>query len=272
MVGKSKFFRLTKANLKRAFGFRFFISAILVICFMLFDVWGDLEFIVEDPKDMSVWYYYFFSVVMMGTYSSNMFPLLAALPFAANYCEEQQAGVTPLIVSRSSKRSYCISKMLVCTIAGGLALFFGVLLHTVVLSTQLSLCNSEALQQMQGLPYYTALANGTGAGYFLIGAYLAFLRGALYASAAITVSAYITNKYVTIASPFIIHFIAVRLYVILKVPNQARLDLLLRGRTEVHSGATTLILVTVIVIVLIIICGLIFTRKVRRKITYESVS
>jgi hypothetical protein len=271
MVGKSNFFRLTRANFKRAFGFSFIASVILTVCFLIFDMWTDFtNGFAEKWQGLSVWYFYFFSVVTMGTYSSNMLPMLAALPFSASYCEEQTAGITPFIVSRTSKETYCVSKILTGVLAGGLTLSLGVLLHTFLLSTQMPLLDADALRQMQDLPYGSAIRSGTGIGYFLIGAYLAFLRGALSAAAAMTVSAYITNKYVTIVSPLILKFIAVRCYGILKVPNDARLDLLLRGRSSIGTDGGTLLAVSIVVVLLVLLCGFLFVRRVRREIAYGS--
>ncbi len=272
MAAKGNFFKLMTANLKRAFGWRFLTAVILTVCFLIFDMWTDFTAIFSGVSGFSVWYFYFFSVVMMGTYSSNLLPMLAAFPFSSSYCEEQEAGMTPFIVSRTSRNAYCISKMLSGALAGGITLSFGVLLHTVLLSTQLPLFDAEALRQMQVLPYYAPLAKGNGIGYFLIGAYLAFLRGMLAAASAMVVSAYIPNKYVTIASPFILNFIYIRACNLLQIPNQARLDLLLRGRSSTGTDSGTLLWVSITVVLLVFLCGILFTRRVRREIGYGSVS
>lgn len=274
MVDKESFFNLTQANLKRAFRIPFLLAIILVVCFLIFDVWADFMNFIQSSLHIgdTVWYFYFFSIVMMGTYSSNMLPLLAALPFSASYCEEQLAGITPMAVARSSRNSYCVSKILVCALAGGLTLFCGILLHMALFSIRLPLVDSEALRQIEAFPYTAALKNGTGIQYFIIGAYLAFLRGALFAVAAMTVSAFILNKYVTIASPLILNFVLVRACNLLQIPNSARLDLLLRGRSEMGSDQETLLWLTVIILILIIICGFLFQHQVKRRIANEFVT
>jgi hypothetical protein len=267
MKNNGRFRRLTGENFKRALGPPFFAAVILAAFCMLFDMWGDLDYLRSpSAKDMSVWYYYFFSIVMFGSYSSDWFPMLAALPFAASYCEERRCGITPLTAARASANSYCISKVLVCAVTGGLSLGCGILLHTGLLSVWLPLLDSETYRSMQGLPFAAAIMSGSGIGYFLIGAYLAFLRGVLASSAALAVSAYFPNKYVAIASPFILHFIAVRVFNLLHIPNSARLDLILRGRAGTGNDGGTLLLATAVVAGLALLCGYLFTRRVKEDI------
>lgn len=270
MEDKKVFLNLLLADFKRALSIPLLEAVILVMLCLALDSWGDLNFIITSPKKIDVCYYYFNSVSFGGTYSGYLLPMLAALPFAASYCMEERSNMINFIIARSDKRRYCLSKLLVSAVSGGLALALGSFLFILLLSFRLPLITDAKLLEMTGFPLYNLLAKGTGVWYFAAAIYLAFLRGFLCASTAIAVSSYFTNKYVTIASPFILSFLLVRAYNLLRVPGNFRLDYWLKERAGFGSDSENLLVTSAVVLAIAAICGYVFMRRVRRRIEYES--
>ncbi|MGI5986223.1 MAG: hypothetical protein ACOX7O_10290 [Oscillospiraceae bacterium] len=272
MEDKKVFWNLLRADFKRAAGIPFLVAVILVVLCIAFDSWNELIFIIREPENIGAFYYYFNSLSFGGTYSGYLLPMLAALPFAASYCIEDQSNMINFIVARADKKKYCLSKILVSAISGGLVLALGGLLLVLLLTIRIPLVTDDEvmLMTMNRYPFYTLLAKGNGAGYFAAMFYLAFLRGFLYAAAALTVSAYFTNKYVTVASPFIVSFLLIRAYNLLHIPGNFRLNLLLNARAGLGSDRATLLITSAVVLAIATICGYIFMRRVIRRMEYGS--
>lgn len=274
MGGKSEFKNLAGADFKRATGIPFAVAVICTIFCMSFDSWNDLILIftrtIPAGTTLSVCYYYFNSLAVCSIYSAYLIPMLATLPFATDYCVEEQSGISSFVISRVGKRKYCLSKMTVCTISGGLALALGSLLFILALSFKVPLVTDAKLVEMVGFPYHSFLSSGAGTGYFIIAIYLAFLRGGLWSAIAMTVSAYYPNKYVTAVSPFILSFIFSRAYNLLRVPGNWRLDYWLVARASVGADRTALLITTIVVLAIIFLCALVFTKRVRRRVEHVS--
>ncbi len=262
----TKTFRSTwAADLKRALGFPLLSAVLAVIVGFLFDNYSDLKFLAskQGRENLSVFYYYFNSVSFGGMFSTYLFALIAALPFAAEYAEERQSGMALYLVSRSGVSHYGISKMLTAAIAGGLALCLGSIIFVAALSTQLPLVRPSDLVEHAGLPYDALLASGGGIRYFLAAWYLLFLTGALWASAAMCVSAFAPDRYVVIASPFLLCFLTVQFARLFRIPDAARLDMLLVGRAQWGSEMVSLLLAGTVIALFVAGLTFVFCRRVK---------
>ena len=174
----NKTFRSTlAADFKRSLRLPMLFAVLAVIIGFIFDNYNDLKLLAfeQGRENLSVFYYHFNSVSFGGMFSTYLFALIAALPFAAEYAAERQSGVALYLVSRSGVKNYGISKMLTAAIAGGLALCLGSIIFVAVLSTQLPLVRPSDLVEHAGLPYDSLLASGTGMHDFLAAWYLLFL-------------------------------------------------------------------------------------------------
>lgn len=58
-----------------------------------------------------------------------VFPLLVAIPYGWSYCEEKQCGYIRMMVVRSGKRDYFLSKYIAVFISGGLAMVIPLLFN-----------------------------------------------------------------------------------------------------------------------------------------------
>jgi len=262
----NKTFRNTlAADFKRSLRLPSLFAVLAVIVGFIFDNYNDLRLLAfeQGRENLSVFYYHFNSVSFGGMFSTYLFALIAALPFAAEYAVERQSGMALYLVSRSGVTHYCISKMLTAAIAGGLALCLGSMIFVAALSTQLQLVRPSDLMEHAGLPYDSLLATGDGIQYFFAGWYLLFLNGALWASAAMCVSAFAQDRYVVIASPFLLCFLMVQFARLLRIPNAARLDMLLIGRAQWGSEIVSLLLVGTVIALLVAGLTFVFCRRVR---------
>lgn len=265
---------MLRSDFRRGFGISFlFAVAGIVIC-LCFDSWETLKATINNPliygeySGISVLYFYFNAISFGGVFSQYMFAILAALPFAANYSMEQQNGAVVYRILRSSKRNYCLTKILVSAISGGLTTLLGCLLFILALSTYLPLVTSQQIISMSGFPYASTLSIGGGIPYFMIALYLAFLRGALYSSVGMCVSAFLPNPYVAVCSPMIFAFLLVECGRLLQLPTALRLDLVLKARGTLFSNSATLVIVTVVVLSIIILCFKLFSVRCERRLAY----
>jgi hypothetical protein len=256
---------ILRANMRRAFGFRFALAVTLSVAALASDSVSTLISAVQRPFSpddiISVHYFYFNAVSFGGVFSHYFAALLAGLPFAASYAEEH--GMLPYLLCRTSRIKYCVSKMVVSALAGGLALFCGALIFMLLLTTKFPLVTERTLFEMQWIPFFGLLNDG-GATYFIACLYLAFLKGFLWGGAAMCVSAYLPNKFVVTASPFVLSFILVQIYRLSRFPDNMRLDRLLSGRVQIGSEICTLVTAAVTVVAVWTICAVLFTRKLKK--------
>lgn len=269
MDGKT-FIRTLKADAKRAFKLPFLYAVLLVIVCFVLDNYDDLVtalFISPDiAKNVtSVFYFYFNAVAFGGVFTRYLFAMIAALPFAVQYVTERKSGMTLYLISRTGRGEYCLSKMIISALSGGLALFIGSLIFIFILSIRLHLVVPSDLIEYKWIPYYTLLASGGGVPYFAAALFLMFLTGVLWGGLACCTSAFAADTYVVIASPFMLCFMQMQISRLLCLPNNARLEMLICGRGQWGSNVTSLLLLGALIILIIAGSTLLFTCKIIRR-------
>ena len=125
------------------------------------------------------------------------------------------------------------------------------------------------LPETEAFPYYEFLLQGNAACYFMAVIFLLFLNGGLWATAALLVSSYFPNIYVTAASPLILSFLTGRAYLVLKIPVRLRLDLWLQGRSSAGTDQLTILCSALVVLGLTAGFGILFYRKLKRRVENE---
>lgn len=272
MEGKSTCLRTIQANFKLGLRLPFLLSILGVIIGFCFDNWEGLRHSIHVPTQYRensvtcVMYYFFNSFSFGGVFSEYFATIMAAIPFSANYCQETAGGMTIYKISRCGTRAYVRSKFLVASLLGGLTLFIGGLIFTVILGTYLPIVTPGKLFESQWIPFYHALTIGNGIPYMAIVLYISFLGGALWASVGLCASAYFPSSYVAVCAPFIFRFVLTQIGRLLKLPNGLRLELLLCARGTIYSDSVTLLVTTAAVLLLIFMCYRLFTRRIERSI------
>ena len=145
-------------------------------------------------------------------------PLIAVLPFAASFITDRSSGYITFILSRTSFRRYRASKYVANLLAGGVSTSLPLLVGYGIINIFYHRgfppvpVPGEAWDNVR-LPWVNA--NGTF-GYlyrtkpdlyifFLIG--LAFLWGAVWATAGLATSSFIHNKYRALVAPFLLYVV-----------------------------------------------------------------
>lgn len=264
------FFRILKADTKRAFQLPFLTSVLAVMTCLIFDNYSTLwntfftsPDIAEDTT--SVFYFYFNAVAFGGAFTRYLFAMIAALPYSTGYITERQSGVTPYLISRTGHWNYCFSKMIISAISGGLALFAGNLIFILLLSTQLKLTLPSDLAEHQWIPYYDLLVSKGGIPYFAAMLFLMFLTGMLWGALACAISSFVKETYVVITSPFLLCFLQIQISRFLFLPNNTRLEMLLYGRGQWGNPSQSLVLLGISILLIITCCTFLFTHKVVRR-------
>ncbi|MBW4081238.1 hypothetical protein [Paenibacillus sp. S150] len=116
--------------------------------------------------------------------------ILPLIPFAITFASEWEERAVSFWIIRSGVRAYAISKVMMSACSGFLATFTGILLHTLLLWTQLPLYTNF----QTGDAYAPLLDAEMPWLYLLSAAAHLSLSSALFAVAALWISAYIPNK------------------------------------------------------------------------------
>lgn len=272
MEVKSTFSRTVCADFKIGVGIPFLLAVLGVVLGFCFDNFESLRNDIGNPliyvegSVTCIMYYFFNSFSFGGVFTEYFAAIMAAIPFAANYCQEVEGGMSIYKVSRCGNRAYTRSKFLVASTLGGLTLFLGGLIFCLILGTYLPIVTPGKLFESEWIPFYHALATGNGAAYLAIVLYISFLGGALWGSIGLCASAYIPNSYVAVCAPFIFRFILVEIGRLLKLPNGLRIDRLLAARGTIYSDSVTLVVTTAVVLGLIYLCYRLFVGRIERRI------
>lgn len=272
MEGNDAFFRTVRADFKMGLKFSSLLAVFGVVLGFCFDNWQDLKnffitpLISGENPDICVLYYFFNAFSFGGVFSEYFATIMAAIPFAVNYCQETDGNMSIYKISRCGKYAYARSKFLVASILGGMTLFLGGLIFILALATNLPLVTPEQIFETNWVPFSRTLIIGNGWPYFAIMLYISFLGGALWASVGLCASAYFPSRYVAICAPFIFRFFLTQIGRLLDLPNGLRLEMLLCARGKIYSDTVTLVATTVAVFVLIFLCYHLFANRIERRI------
>jgi hypothetical protein len=270
MGSKHKMMNYILGSLRQVLSTRL-IFIILGIAFSIcLDTWDQIPFLwkAEDTA-IDVRYYWFNSYNYGGVYSPCFMPMLVVAVYATSYCKEYLSKMDCLLIGRIGCIKYGMSKIVVTLFSSGMTVCLGGGLFILIASLFKPLYNSNRDAEAIGFPYFKYLKLGNGLAYFIIVLYLAFLIGVLWSIVALTVSAFITNSYIIIATPFLFSFFLSRIYVLLQTPNHLRLDYWLYGLSRFSSDEMTLLLSTIMVILIVIICSIIFCKQIERRYLNE---
>jgi hypothetical protein len=216
---------MLKEEFRRAFfSWAFLLAIVITIIFFAIGIkeYGppitpflDLE---EYPFTQNAFDAFLFGMGLRGALPFFA-PLIAVLPFAVSFITDRSSGYITFILSRTSFRKYFTSKYFANLLAGGMSISLPLLLGYGVVNIfyprgfQPIPALGEAWDNVR-IPWVNA--NGTF-GYlyrtkpdlyifFLIG--LAFLWGAIWATAGLSLSSVVHNKYHVLAAPFVLYMIA----------------------------------------------------------------
>jgi len=136
-------------------------------------------------------------------------PVLATLPFADSYALDRVSGYLRAVLMRASYRRYLLTKLVTNLLAGGLALALPLALF-FLLSHFFFATDLPSMQEARMHPtgpassiYWEQPALFI---FFLIA--VAFVFGAVYATLGLAISFWTANRYVVLATPFVLYHTA----------------------------------------------------------------
>lgn len=255
--------RIFAYEFKRAMNPGFIAAVIGVVFCICFDSWNDLIQAIKNSDTSSSVHYFMWNSAFGGMCRSYILPVFATLPFAASFCEEKNSNAVAFIVSREGMRRYSAVKYIVTVITGGIAVASGILLLLIFLYTKFQMVSDYETSGAADL-FHKWLAIHNPLQYCLTETALGFMRGMIWAGAAMFVSFYIADKLVITMFPFLGSYVFVRISQILSIDNGYRFDFILSGRTVIRNSGYTLLIAVVISIVLVFVIGFVFTKKMVR--------
>lgn len=253
------------------------ILAVIGVGFCIcFDSWNDLLSAMQSGNDVWCVYYFTSNSAFGGMCRSYILPVFATFPFAASFCEERNSRAVAYIVSREGMRKYGAVKYIVNVLAGGMVVAAGTVLLILLLRMKLPMTSgyfeTSVFNAADILHKWLAVYHPVR--YLLLEAALGFMRGMIWAGAALFVSLYVTDRLVVIMFPFLGSYVVVRVSQILSLADNWRLDHILIGRTVIRDSGHTVMIAAIISGILVILLGSCFTKKLVRGlkdgIFYES--
>lgn len=188
-------------QLRRGFGFRFWLVALASLVLVLIDYLQPLLQIRQQGGYIPQGYHItLFSNALSADALIAFLPVLAAVPLAAGYLEDVKSKFVRFLLVRGSYGKYLTGQMFVCWLYGGLAVVLGVGMAygpTFLLLTPVE----------QVVTNYTPANVHIGEQIALL-----FLNGGLWAILGMTLSTLMESKYIAYASPFIVYYLLVILY------------------------------------------------------------
>lgn len=154
--------------------------------------------------------YQFLDFFLMGVYDdttaiiSLVFPLICTIPYALSYYNDANSGYGELILLKTSKTKYSVSKYIVNFICSGLSLMIPILIYYIfcIIFCGTSVDNDYITTYNTFLPEVRINYPFIYGFIFVINS---FLCGAMFSSIALAVASWINNKYIIFLSPFIFY-------------------------------------------------------------------
>ncbi|GAF66844.1 hypothetical protein BTS2_3749 [Bacillus sp. TS-2] len=179
-------------------------------------------------------------MLILGT-----FPLL---PFAISYATDWEQKTTSFWMIRSGVLQYAIHKCLMSAVSAFLVTSLGLTLFISIMSIWLPLFSTEIAIEA----YQPFLVDGKPVLYFFFHITHFSLSASLFAIVALWVSTMIPNKFVALATPVVLYFVAHRLTTTLNIPVYLKALTIVEGY---YNGGTPYLslsikLVTVLAITL----------------------
>lgn len=244
------------------------IIAILGVGFSIcFDSWNDLLRSLENGVGSI--HYIFQNSSIGGVCRSYFLPVFSTVPFACSFCREYKDRIFPFIVAREGRKKYCVAKFILSVVSGGLVVAIGTGGLILLLSCKLPVSDGAYQEALMADKFHFWVAIHRPVAYGFIEIISGFLRGMIWSGVALCVSAYIPDAFVVTISPYLLSFCVVQVYRLLKVPDIYRLDKLMTGNTIIRSSFFTLGICAVATGAILCLLGILFYKRVRKRMEEE---
>ncbi|MDO4546870.1 MAG: hypothetical protein Q4D04_02095 [Clostridia bacterium] len=252
----SSFLCAFRMDLRRAFASPLtYISVFAITAILILGVWQEASM----SSRSSVLY------LFHAEEFSDIEIVIGAAPFATAFCGEWRSRFTYYAAKRSSLNGYIWSKFVVASIAAGIVVTLGYAMFIAVLALKYPISAPGSIfDAYAGSAAFGDLLNQGKDELFLCTLVMRrVLLGMLCAAVAITVTAYIPNKFVALSSPlifyyFVINAIPIRTLNPIFVLSEFGVRLETEIGTSIHAPVYALIWMFAL--------GLMFWRGVKRRV------
>lgn len=276
-MGKTKkFYRLLFSDFKRAFISKNFLIASLLVTF--FYILGTLESFAESIKYGSeINVYDMHSMATFSTFSLLNY-VLCAFPFSGSFAIDFKSNYHRMIIARSGKRNYAVSKVIVTAISGMLCLVVGELIYLLICSffgpavslTTISELNTAGTGAFETIANANMLIDGNYIGYFVLLAISRGLIGSFLSLIALSVSLKIQNVFVIVSSPMLIYYFIENFFMnFLKLPEMFSIANIFDGHVAVIDSRYMFWYSLLVALIISVLIGIFTARGIERKISDE---
>lgn len=215
----NKFFFTLQADLYRSVRSVNFLISIMVILLVMFISSGGFISPTTDALDL-------LGHGLTGSGSSIFILCIAPiLPYGMSFALDMEERSTNFWMIRTGVKTYAISKYISAMIAGFLSVSLSIIIFTFGMTlffpllTTVNTGDSYALLLEQNKPIL----------YVLLIAVHYGLSAVLFAGGAITVSAFISNRFTVVIAPLVFYFVLIRLTDLTSLPLFLRVSHLVQG-------------------------------------------
>lgn len=214
-----EFISLLKVDLNRGLlSHNFAASTLFIVFVMLISCSG----FITNTSDVV----YLFGHALTGS-GSNLFILCIApiMPYGMAFASDAEDKVLPFWLIRAGTVKYAACKFIAAVIGGFFAVSVGIFIFLLGMSFFFPLF----LGTVPGDSYGILLTRNRTVSYLFFVTIHSALSGALFAGAAIAVSAFIPNKFTVLAAPIVVYFVLMRLTTHAAIPAFLKADFLVQG-------------------------------------------
>ena len=191
----------------------------------------------------------------------KIFVILAALPFAANFSDEWNCMVTTNCVTRKSAKKYSAANVVMCYISALATVFFGMMVFAGIYSMSYPLYSVNGGSESG--PYGIFSLNGFPVLDLAATTFVFAASCAMWAVMGLMLTAFFPSKYIAICAPFVFS------YAIEHITMNFTDDFDLWGLSLSHTSLSALpafIYSNALFAGIAVICGIIFTQTVERRV------
>jgi hypothetical protein len=244
---------------------KFFLSAAGVFLFCIVSVYQFVP--IHDLGRLNT--VYVVNLLLGLSVFKKIIVVFASIPFVTSFCSEWNTQYIRFLTSRSGVLRYICSKIFVCLLSSFAVVLLGLLVFVFFLSFFMPL-----FPQDQGanstFPFGEFLTSGVPLACLGSIIFAFALGNSFWVACGLTLSAYLPNRYLAILSPFAFSYILEQMT--LEFPPWASLYLLSRAQEVLESSPLINLFYYLLIFgLLIVVCGFIFSHRVRQRMYNEVV-
>lgn len=237
------------------FSFKFLVIVFTVTLILFIGSSSELSL----AKD--VLYLFKYSIEASGL--GYLLPLIGSLPHAASFAADYTSKYYRMMLSRTTPSGYAWSKVISCSLAGGISIIIGITIYLLRYAIRYPLVSSSAANY----EYFVAktiggnyLTTSIPAIYFIICLILIFFYCIFWSCIGLCVSSFIPNTLVSYFSPFILSYILNAFSK--QLPTYIRLKSISNGTVIIQNFSFSLIYAICVFTFLTLLFGLITHNKI----------